>query len=207
MTVAVMVDGRKRASYDGKSITVTEKELGAGAVTLKASGKGELYYFWSAEGVRREGQVTETDAGMQVRRSWYDYRSRQPLSVQELRQGQLVVCKISVSGQGRSVDNVVVTDVIPAGCEIENTRLRASTNLDWPVANPLNVEYMDVRDDRLILFTSLDGGTTREFVYLLRVVNEGAFVLPPLAAEAMYDPAFHSYNGAARVRIAPMRMR
>ncbi|MBE0643578.1 MAG: alpha-2-macroglobulin family protein [Bacteroidetes bacterium] len=207
ITVAVMVDGKKRASYDGKSVTVSEKELGGGAPTLKASGKGEVYYFWSAEGIRRQGDVVENDAGMQVRRSWYDYRTRQQLSPGELRQGQLVVCKISVSGEGRSVENVVITDIIPAGCEIENARLRASTELNWTVANPLTVEYMDVRDDRLILFTSLDGGATKEFQYLMRVVNEGAFALPPIAAEAMYDPAFHSYHGAARVRVAPLRAR
>ncbi|MBR9975198.1 MAG: alpha-2-macroglobulin family protein, partial [Bacteroidetes bacterium] len=207
LSVAVMVDGKKRASYDGKSVTVTEKELGAGAVSLKASGKGEVFYFWSAEGIRKHGDVREEDSGMRVRRSWYDYRTRQRVSPQDLRQGQLVVCSIELSGEGRSVDNVVITDIIPAGCEIENTRLRASTAVDWPVGNPLDVEYMDVRDDRLILFTSLDGGATREFVYLMRVVNEGSFILPPLAAEAMYDPAFHSHNGAGRVRIAPMRLR
>lgn len=207
LSVSVLVNGKTRAKYDGKSFTVTEKELGSGEITLKASGSGELYYFWSAEGIRKHGDVAETDAGMQVRRSWYDYRTRQPISVQDLRQGQLVVCKIAVSGEGRSVENIVITDILPAGCEIENTRLRASTDLDWPVANPLPVEYMDVRDDRVILFTALDGTTTREFVYLMRVVNQGSFVLPALAAEAMYDPAFHSYHGASRVRITPMRLR
>ncbi len=207
MAVAVMVDGKKRSSYDGKSVTVSEKELGSGTVSLKASGKGEVYYFWSAEGIRMQGGIEENDAGMSVRRSWYDYRTRKQISPTELRQGQLVVCKISVSGEGRSVDNVVVTDIIPAGCEIENARLRASTELNWTVNNPLPVEYMDVRDDRLILFTSLEGSGTREFLYLMRVVNQGAFLLPPLAAEAMYDPGFHSYHGAARVTVAPLQAR
>ncbi|MFZ1728488.1 MAG: MG2 domain-containing protein [Bacteroidota bacterium] len=207
ISVAVMVDGKKRASYSGKSITVSEKELGSNAITLKASGNGEVYYYWSAEGIRKTGDVVEADAGMQVRRNWYDYRTRQSLSPDELRQGQLVVCKITLSGEGRSVDNVVITDIIPAGCEIENTRLRASTDLDWPVANPLSVEYMDVRDDRVILFTSLAGSGSKEYLYLMRVVNEGAFALPPIAAEAMYDPSFHSYNGASIVRVAPLRAR
>ncbi|MBR9977122.1 MAG: alpha-2-macroglobulin family protein [Bacteroidetes bacterium] len=205
MNVSVLVDGKKRAGFDGKSIVVTEKELGSAAVTLKASGSGEVYYFWSAEGIRRSGDVTEVDAGMRVRREWYDYRTRKSLSPSELRQGQLVVCKLSLSGEGRSVDNVIITDLLPAGCEIENTRLRASTDLNWQIDQPLDVEYMDVRDDRLILFTSLAGRGTREFFYLMRVVNEGVFVLPPIAAEAMYDPAFRSYHGAGRVRVAPMR--
>ena len=207
LSVSVLVDGKKRAGYDGRSVTVTEKELGSGTVTLKAAGKGEVYYYWSAEGIKKRGGVEEGDSGMRVRRSWYDYRTRQRIGPQELRQGQLVVCSIELSGEGRSVENVVITDIIPAGCEIENTRLRASTSLDWPVQSPMDVQYMDVRDDRLMLFTSLDGSATREFVYLMRVVNEGEFILPPLAAEAMYDPSFHSYSGAGRARVAPMRLR
>ena len=105
------------------------------------------------------------------------------------------------------MDNVAVTDLVPAGCEIENPRLRPSTELGWTLTNPLRIEYMDVRDDRIILFTSLDGGSTREFLYLLRVVNAGRFILPPIGAEAMYDPGFRSYHGAGTVTSAPMNMR
>lgn len=205
LNVAVMIDGKKRASYTGKSLTLSDKEMSGGSVTLKATGSGRAYYFWSAEGVKTEGTVSETDANMRVRRTYYDYRTKKPLSAGEFRQGQLVLCKISVTGEGRSIENIAVTDMVPAGFEIENPRLRPSTTVGWKLPNPLFVEHMDVRDDRLILFTSLDGSKTREFIYLLRVVNSGTFIQPPIGAEAMYDPAFHSYHGAGKVRVAPMR--
>ena len=205
MNVGVYVDGKKRATYSGSSIRLDEKDIGAGRVTLKAKGSGEVYYFWSAEGVKKHGRIEEKDAGMRVRRSYYDYRTRQPVDPAKFRQGQLLVCRIALSGEGRSVENVAVTDMLPAGCEVENARLRASTSLGWSVPNPLNVEYVDIRDDRIILFTSLDGQKTREYLYMLRVVNAGGFALPPIGAEAMYDPGIHSYHGADRVLAAPMR--
>lgn len=205
ISVSVLVNGKKRGSYDGKSIVLDEGEIGSGSVQLKASGNGEAYYFWSAEGVKLRGDIEEVDANMRARRQYYDYRSGQPVRRNEFRQGQLVVCKLSLTGEGRSIDNVALTDVVPAGFEIENPRLRPSTALGWSLSNPLKIEHMDVRDDRVILFTSLDGGKTREFAYLLRVVNAGRFVLPPVAAEAMYDPAFRSYHGAGVVDVAPMR--
>ena len=207
INVSVLVDGKKRGSYSGTSLVLGEKEIGTGSVQLKASGSGEAYYFWSAEGVKLRGDIEEVDVNMRARRQFYDYRSGQPVRGSEFRQGQLVVCKLSLTGEGRSIDNVALTDVVPAGFEIENPRLRPSTALGWSLSNPLNIEHMDVRDDRLILFTSLDGGATREFAYLLRVVNAGRFVLPPVAAEAMYDPAFRSYHGAETVNVFPMRFR
>ena len=62
---------------------------------------------------------------------------------------------------------------------------------------------MDIRDDRLLLFTNLERIRTREFYYLLRVVNQGRYQLPVIGAEAMYDQEFHSYNGAGVIKILP----
>jgi alpha-2-macroglobulin len=205
VTVGVFVDGKKKGEFKGKDIRFTDKEIGSGRITLKAEGQGSVYYFWAVEGIRTRGQVPEQDANMSVRRSYFDYRSRSPIEAGRLRQGQLIVCRLSLTGAGRSIENVVLTDMIPAGCEIENPRLRPSTALGWEVANPMDIAYMDVRDDRMILFTSLFGGGTRDFIYLMRVVNQGRFVLPPVTAEAMYDPAYSSTHGAGVVTVSPMR--
>lgn len=205
LKVTVLVNGKAKATYTGADLRLTHKELGDGRVELKAEGGGTAYYLWSREGIRSGGAVPEEDVNMQVRRSYLDYRTRQSVDWGGLRQGQLLVCRITLTGMGRSAENVVITDMIPAGCEIENPRLGASTALGWSSDAMMNVQSMDIRDDRMILFTSLQGGATREFVYLLRVVNQGAFNLPPIAAEAMYDPEYRSYNGARRVAVASVR--
>jgi uncharacterized protein YfaS (alpha-2-macroglobulin family) len=111
------------------------------------------------------------------------------------------VCKISLTGYDKSVDNIVITDLLPSAFEIENPRLSTSTELEWKSKNPMIVQYMDIKDDRLLLFTSLNRNETREFYYMLRVVNKGNFTLPVIGAEAMYDREFHSYNGAGLVRV------
>ena len=85
--------------------------------------------------------------------------------------------------------------------EIENPRLSASTEFNWTVKNPMNIQYMDIRDDRLLLFTNLVSNKTTEFYYMLRVVNKGQFEMPVIAGEAMYDREFHSYNGAGKVTV------
>jgi uncharacterized protein YfaS (alpha-2-macroglobulin family) len=60
---------------------------------------------------------------------------------------------------------------------------------------------MDIRDDRLLLFTNLRRNQTNEFYYLLRVVNQGTYQLPVIGAEAMYDREYHSYNGTGTIKV------
>ncbi|MCW8804152.1 MAG: hypothetical protein OQK57_07120, partial [Ignavibacteriaceae bacterium] len=167
----------------------------------KATGNGEVYYFWSAEGVKLNEKVKEEDSYLQIRRSFYSYKTGRLISDRRFYQGELIVCKIELTGFDRNADNIVITDLIPAGFEIENPRLNPATELKWIPKNPINVQYMDIRDDRLLLFTNLVRNKTNEFYYLLRVVNQGTYQLPVVGAEAMYDQEYHSYNGAAVIKV------
>jgi hypothetical protein len=208
MKVEVVAGGKTLETFNNKDITVTSDELNKGDVTLKSSGSGEVYYFWNVEGIKtgdnlpagRQG-VKEKDSFLSVRRTYYDYRTKTVISGNNFSQGQLIVCKISLTGYDKSVDNIVITDLLPSAFEIENPRLSTSTELEWKSKNPMIVQYMDIKDDRLLLFTSLKRNETREFYYMLRVVNKGKFTLPVIGAEAMYDREFHSYNGAGVVRV------
>jgi uncharacterized protein YfaS (alpha-2-macroglobulin family) len=201
VTVDILVDGKPISKFSGKDLTVTDEKLNGANITLKASGKGDVYYFWSAEGVKLNEKVKEEDSYMQIRRSFYSYKTERLIPDNRFFQGELIVCKIELTGFDRNADNIVITDLIPAGFEIENPRLNPATELKWKPRNPLNVQYMDIRDDRLLLFTNLNRNKANEFYYLLRVVNQGTYQLPVIGAEAMYDQEYHSYNGAGVVNV------
>ncbi|HUP58462.1 MAG TPA: alpha-2-macroglobulin [Bdellovibrionota bacterium] len=47
-------------------------------------------------------------------------------------------------------------------------------------------EYVDVREDRVLLFGHVSD-SSQEFVYKVRAVNKGSFNIPPIYAESMYD--------------------
>ena len=201
MKIDILVEGKKIGTYNNNDLTLTSDKLNSNNVTMSSSGKGAVYYFWSTEGIKKSAKIKEEDSFMRVRRRYYDYRSGYPIQNNNFEQGQLVVCKISLEGSDKSAENIVITDLLPAGFEIENPRLSASTELKWKTKNPINVQYMDIRDDRLLLFTNLDRFVKREFYYMLRVVSKGKFQLPVIGAEAMYDPEFHSYNGAGVIEV------
>jgi alpha-2-macroglobulin len=200
LKVKINAGGKLIKTFDEKDLTVDLPDK-ANNISLSSSGTGEVYYFWSTGGIKTNSKVKEEDSFMKVRRTYYEYSTGREVEYNTVGQGQLLVCKITLTGLDRSAENIVITDMLPAGFEIENPRLSASTELQWKPKNPISVQYLDIRDDRLLLFTNLPGNSTREFYYMLRVVNKGKFQLPVIGAEAMYDPEFHSYNGASEVKV------
>jgi alpha-2-macroglobulin len=196
--VDVIADGKVIGSTEGKDLSL-KIDNGYKSVVLKSQGQGEIYYFLNSEGVKT-GNVKETDSRMSVRRNYIDFRTGKEITNGSFSQGQLIVCKISLAGKDNSADNIAITDLIPSGFEIENTRLSSSPELQ-NYQSTLAVQYMDVRDDRLILFTNMQSNDSKTFYYMLRVVNKGRFTLPVIGAEAMYDPEFNSTNGKGKVRV------
>ncbi|MEZ4772839.1 MAG: alpha-2-macroglobulin [Bacteroidia bacterium] len=197
--VEVLVDGKSVRKITSRSENIPAELLNGKEITLKATGSGETYAFWSTEGVPLNG-VKEVDDGMSVRRTYF---SRFGNETTTFSQGDLIVAEISLTGGEQSVENIVISDLVPAGFEIENPRISTSADLVWvnEAKDQFTPAYMDVRDDRLILFTDLPAKKVQKYYYMLRVVNTGTFQLPAIGAEAMYDPAYKSYHGAGVVRV------
>lgn len=196
--------GKPLGSYNNDVFTQKGKDWGGKSITLKASGEGSVYYFWSTEGVKAAGDaaVAEVDQNIKVRRK---YRTRDGAELgpnDKVRIGDLVVCQIEVTTALRSVENLAISDLIPAGFEIENPRLGESTSLSW-VKPSFNVDHLDVRDDRVLLFGSMPASATHSFYYMARAVNAGKFRVGPIGAEAMYDPEYRSYHGARWLSVLP----
>ncbi|MDT3696897.1 MAG: MG2 domain-containing protein [Ignavibacterium sp.] len=200
MKIDVIVNDKVIKSYTGSDINIKDAALNQAKVTLKASGKGELFYFWSTEGIKLNQKVKEEDSNLRVRREYYSFKTKSHITNSNFTQGELIICKISITGIDKSAENVVITDIVPAGFEIDNPRLGTSTKLDWVSKFPMRINSLDIRDDRLIIFTNAETRWT-EYFYLLRAVSQGTFQLPVIGAEAMYDRDYHSYNGAGTIKV------
>jgi uncharacterized protein YfaS (alpha-2-macroglobulin family) len=60
---------------------------------------------------------------------------------------------------------------------------------DWADAEDMwQVEFQNMRDDRVEAFGHLPPNTSKKIVYSVRAVTSGKFSIPPVEAEAMYDP-------------------
>ncbi len=183
----------------GADNLVVTKGLVGQNISITPSGSGGLYYFWDIEGLTRSSEVKEEDSFLRVRKTFYD-RSGNVISGTSFKQSDMVVVKISLSTtDGSRVPNVVITDMLPAGFEIENPRISEVPEMTWArdVSTP---DYQDIRDDRINLFATATGDT-HNYYYVVRAVSTGTFRMGPVQADAMYNGEYHSVNGAGTIRV------
>ncbi|AII51249.1 alpha-2-macroglobulin family protein [Hymenobacter sp. APR13] len=198
VTASLLADGKAIGNFSGKDLTVSN--VANRQLALRTSGKGSLYYFWETEGISPTGQIREEDAYLQVRRQFLN-RTGQPVGSTSFRQNDLVVVKITIQSaeSAGEVKNVAITDLLPAGLEIENPRIGAVRDITW-ATDAAQPDYLDVRDDRINLFTTVTP-QPKSFYYLCRAVSKGTFKLGPVSADAMYNAEYHSYAGSGVVRV------
>ncbi len=178
----------------------TNKDWAGKKVALNIEGEGTCYYSWRAEGIPAGLHVDEYDHDLQVRRHYLNEEGI-PINYNEFKQGDLVIAKITVQALYGSLDNVAIVDMLPAGLEIENPRLQSRKGVDWISDKNYQPTYLDIRDDRLILFGDFERGKEETFYYGLRAVTQGTFVLPPIRAESMYNPVKASVASSGKIEV------
>ncbi|UOR04059.1 alpha-2-macroglobulin family protein [Hymenobacter aerilatus] len=198
VTAALLADSKVVGQFSGKDVSVTN--VANRPLMLRTQGSGKLYYFWEMEGISPTGRVPEEDQYLRIRREFLD-RNGQFFATTSFKQNDLVVVRLTLQAAETAgeVENVAVTDLLPAGLEIENPRIGTVRDLAW-VKDAAQPDYLDVRDDRLNLFTTATA-QPKVFYYLARAVSKGTFKLGPVSADAMYNAAYHSYSGAGVVRV------
>jgi uncharacterized protein YfaS (alpha-2-macroglobulin family) len=199
VTAEIKVNGAVVGKSDGSTLKLNAKQLGNNNVDITTKGDGRLYYYWQSEGISASGAFKEEDNYIRVRRKFFDRYGR-VITGNTFKQNDMVIIQITLdkvySGE---VDNIVITDMLPAGFEIENPRTKEIPGMDW-VKDASTPTALDVRDDRINLFVDLHGNK-QTYYYAVRAVSPGLYRMGPVSADAMYNGEYHSYNGAGTIRI------
>lgn len=190
----VLVNGERIASFDSSDMKLLkDQRLGKGKIEIKLSGKGECYYYATTSGIPTEIVAKPVSNGLEIKREIFT-RSGQPVNLKQIKQGDLLVAKITLKTFEENTDNVVIVDLLPSGLEIENPRLASTAKINWLGDNLFSPNYMDIRDDRLLLFADFEESGTYTFYYAIRAVSCGTFYLPQIKAECMYAPEVFCLN-------------
>lgn len=198
-TAEIKVDGKVIAKVEDGQWRGNKAALKGTKIEIVTKGAGRLYYFWQAEGISASGAYKEEDNYLKVRKRFYD-RSGNPISGNTFRQNDLIVIGISLEkSYSTDIENVVITDLLPAGFEIENPRTKEIPGMDW-IKDGLTPTALDVRDDRIHFFVDLTR-PRQTYFYAVRAVSPGQYKMGPVAADAMYNGEYHSYNGAGVIRV------
>ncbi len=192
--------GKVVGEMNNNTVTLNTGQLKGTELTIESQGNGKFYYFWEIEGISSDGSYLEEDSYIKVRRILYD-RYGGMITSYNFRQNDLILVRITAASlTNQRIENVAISDILPAGFEIENPRLtELPSGMSYPDFRSYP-GYLDVRDDRVNLFVRVTP-QGNSYYYLVRAVSPGVFQMGPVGADAMYNGEYHSYNGAALVKI------
>ncbi|WP_319529767.1 alpha-2-macroglobulin family protein [uncultured Cohaesibacter sp.] len=128
--------------------------------------------------------------GFVISRAYYRLDGS-PLAIGEVKQNERLVVVINASQIPDLPSRIMISDLLPAGLEIENPHLLKNTDMDafnWlPQSNITHIEF---RDDRLLAAVDREVGGNRDFTiaYTVRAVTPGTFMHPAAVIEDMYRP-------------------
>lgn len=102
-------------------------------------------------------------------------------------------------------DNIALTQIIPSGWEIENSRLLKINPPQWVVEKTSNnnLEYEDIRDDRVNFFFDFNNYNKQgqSFFIKLNAVTKGKYNLSGAKAEGMYNNEYRAYLNGFSVEV------
>lgn len=194
----ILSGGKIIGTYKDGMMTFRKEQMTNNQITIQVKNGGNLYYFVNSEGISASGSYKEEDAFLQVRKTFFDRFGRQ-ITGNTFNQNDIVVIRIALKTSGNYIDNIVVSDMLPAGFEIENPRIKDVPGTSW-IKDDSNPLHFDIRDDRINLFVGASSNT-QYYYYAVRCVTKGTFKMGPVSADAMYNGEFHSYHGAGWVKI------
>ncbi len=197
-TGTVKVDGATVGTLTSENHDFRAKNWGGKNVEISINGTGTAYFFWRADGLPATQRVDEYDHDIQVRRRYLDENGN-AIRYDGIRQGDMIIAEISVRALTEAVQNVAIADLLPAGFEIENPRLQSRRGIGWIGDKMYQPRYMDIRDDRMVIYGDFQVNKEEKFYYGIRVVSAGTFVVPPVRAEAMYAPMISSVASSGKV--------
>lgn len=155
------------------------------SVTIRNNNKSTLYVKVIYSGILAVGQELTEERGLNTSIVFKD-RAGKIISPSTLSQGTEFVAEVSVTNlKGDYVENVALTQIVPSGWEIVNTRFT-----DFGSFAENKVDYTDIRDDRTNFYFSLRASESKTFRILLNASYPGTYYLPGVQCEAMYDNSY-----------------
>ena len=145
--------------------------------------------------------------GFTIDRAYYTLEGEQ-VSIQEVTQNDRFVVVLSMTEANTWPARVVVTDLLPAGFQIDNPRLVGSADvagMGW-LPEP-SAAHSEFRKDRFVVAFDRTGGASRTFTaaYVVRAVTPGVYTVPAAVVEDMYRPELSARTATGVMEVKAAR--
>ncbi|MBT5291858.1 MAG: alpha-2-macroglobulin family protein [Thiotrichales bacterium] len=194
----ILVDGKRTTKT--KFIDMLDK-LGSDSVNITNLAGYPLYLIRNSSGMLDE-PVKSSGRGMRVKKEIRDLDTGDIVSSQEVKKGDSYQVILQVEIDKGSDLELSIIDPIPAGFEIENSRLGGLSLLNSEL-EITQTNFEELRDDRYLAAYTLNSGRNSVGLkdgvvvaaYIMRAVTAGKFIAAATEVKDMYRPLI-SANGA-----------
>ncbi|MBS3649118.1 alpha-2-macroglobulin family protein [Pseudaminobacter sp. 19-2017] len=125
-------------------------------------------------------------------------------NVTEVRQNERFVVVLKLTEENDWPSRVLVSDLLPAGFEIDNPGLVSSANLaNFPWLAQTEAAHLEFRDDRFVAAFDRSADSPHEFTlaYVVRAVTPGVYAHPAASVEDMYRPQFSARTATGMMEV------
>ncbi len=155
---------------------------GANQLTLKNNKSNTIFVRVLTSGILPVGEEKVVQKNLTATMA-FKGRNSARMDISQLSQGTDFIAEVTISNRtGELVEDVALSQIIPSGWEIVNTRFTDFGNFAENKA-----DHIDIRDDRSNFYFDLKRQETRTFRILLNASYLGKYYLPGIQCEAMYD--------------------
>jgi uncharacterized protein YfaS (alpha-2-macroglobulin family) len=174
------------ASFDREADTLVFKNA--------TQGVPGLFYQMTESGFEQTTVTTPISEGLEISR---EYRNKDNQPVTTARLGEELTVVLRVRAADGYVPDVAIEDLLPGGFEIvEESAHTGACSYDWG-----GIDYVDVREDRLLAFGDI-GGKETTITYRIKATNCGTYAIPPAQAEAMYHQKMRARGVSGTLTVA-----
>lgn len=147
--------------------------------------KNSMFYTFVSSGFPKS--VSPSSNGIEISRHYYDINGNE---VHSSNIGDMVDVKITVrtNRNTEQVSNAVVLDLLPGGFV--------------PVTDSItgNMDFSEIREDRVLIYTDITR-TPKTFTYRAQLTSAGEFIVPPIAANDMYNSAISAVSTTGKFTV------
>jgi uncharacterized protein YfaS (alpha-2-macroglobulin family) len=141
--------------------------------------------------------------GFTINRTYYTLDG-QVANVTEARQNERYVVVLTVNELSDWPSRVLITDLLPAGFQIDNPRIVNSADLaNFTFLPQTEAAALEFRDDRFVAAFDRQQGSDRSVTvaYVVRAVTPGIYAHPAARVEDMYRPEFSANTAAGMMEV------
>ena len=141
--------------------------------------------------------------GFEISRTYYTMEGEE-VSVSEVQQNERYVVVLTVTETNDWPSRIIVTDLLPAGFEIDNPSIVNSANLsnfDW--IEEVQAAHTEFRNDRFVAAFDRAQGDNRQITlaYVVRAVTPGVYDHPAAQVDDMYRPQFSARTAMGKMEV------